>query len=730
MARKLDFFDGSTSGTTPTIGDIQAANLLTFANDAAYEAANAGAPTAGNLYYNTTIDKIRYYDDNAAAWKTLPDEAASSIVVTPTGNLTSSDAQAALEELQGDIDTNTTNIGTNTTNIGTNTTDIGTNDTDITNLQNDKIETSTKGAANGVAELDAGGKVPITQIPATAITSVDVVASEAAQIALTAEEGDVAKRTDEGIAYIHNGGTAGDITDWTILHDAFAGANDTLSNLTSPTSVSQALIPSASHDIGSNSDRWGILFTNEVRVGNNEVVIDNNDSNSPSGTTDNTISSRTEGEGLIIYSENTTGGTNAGDLRLESGNSVNGAAGDIIVRTGLESGAGTDGKLFVDIPTKGTNGDVLTQTGVLGETIWATPAGGGGDAWSDPVDANIVPDVSASRDVGSTAKFFDRMFANQFRVALTGIVDLESSPSGAGSAIVLRPASIATANQVGVMSPNNNVANASNTVDVFLESGNIIQGGASGDTGDIRIRPGTNAGSGNRGTIDMTAAEVTNLAEPTASGSAATKNYVDTNSGDAWSDAVDSDIIPDGDGTRDLGNASTAFGEIHAKTRVELNGVATFFNSLSSPSGTTAATIVSEASTPVGMWSNNTAALGVNTGEAMLQSGNLSGTGSSGDTGDVHLRSGKITNGSGKTGDVIITAEVVLTGGGTQGSILLNGAAIEHNQVVSNELVVTNGATGSRPGSPITGQIFFDTTIGHLISFDGTNWVDGVGTTV
>ena len=76
------------------------------------------------------------------------------------------------------------------------------------------VPLSQKGAANGVATLDASGLVPNSQLPALAITSTFTAADETAQLALTAEEGDVCVRTDENKSYIHNGGTAGDMTDW------------------------------------------------------------------------------------------------------------------------------------------------------------------------------------------------------------------------------------------------------------------------------------------------------------------------------------------------------------------------------------------------------------------------------------------------------------------------------------------------------------------------------------
>lgn len=73
-------------------------------------------------------------------------------------------------------------------------------------------------AAAGVSIASlSGGKIPTSQLPALALTDVFTVASQAAQLALTAEEGDVAIRTDLNISYIHNGGTAGTMADWSEL---------------------------------------------------------------------------------------------------------------------------------------------------------------------------------------------------------------------------------------------------------------------------------------------------------------------------------------------------------------------------------------------------------------------------------------------------------------------------------------------------------------------------------
>lgn len=76
---------------------------------------------------------------------------------------------------------------------------------------------SEKGSANGYAPLGADSKIASAYLPAIALTDVFVVASQVAQLALTAEEGDVAIRTDLNKSYIHNGGTAGTMADWSEL---------------------------------------------------------------------------------------------------------------------------------------------------------------------------------------------------------------------------------------------------------------------------------------------------------------------------------------------------------------------------------------------------------------------------------------------------------------------------------------------------------------------------------
>lgn len=84
-----------------------------------------------------------------------------------------------------------------------------------TDTRADARITLQKGAVNGLATLDAGGKIPGAQMPAIAITDTFVVASQAAMLALsTAQTGDVAVRTDENKSYILQGTDPSVLGDW------------------------------------------------------------------------------------------------------------------------------------------------------------------------------------------------------------------------------------------------------------------------------------------------------------------------------------------------------------------------------------------------------------------------------------------------------------------------------------------------------------------------------------
>jgi len=77
--------------------------------------------------------------------------------------------------------------------------------------------TTAKGAVNGIASLDGAGKIPSGQLPATAIAEIFVVNSQSAMLALTAQTGDIAVRTDVSKSFILSQEPASTLGNWVEL---------------------------------------------------------------------------------------------------------------------------------------------------------------------------------------------------------------------------------------------------------------------------------------------------------------------------------------------------------------------------------------------------------------------------------------------------------------------------------------------------------------------------------
>jgi hypothetical protein len=108
----------------------------------------------------------------------------------------------------------------NLTNATGSPTGITIAESQVTGLVTDlaaKVPNSALGAANGVATLDAGGLLPTSQLPPLAITDTFVVATQAAMLALTAQVGDVAVRTDLNESFILKTAPATVLGNWVQL---------------------------------------------------------------------------------------------------------------------------------------------------------------------------------------------------------------------------------------------------------------------------------------------------------------------------------------------------------------------------------------------------------------------------------------------------------------------------------------------------------------------------------
>ena len=130
-------------------------------------------------------------------------------------------------------------------------------DADHTKLNAIEASADVTDTTNVVAALTAGNGITIAAdgtiaAGALALTSVNTAANQTAQLALTTEEGDVVIRSDENKTYIHNGGTAGTMADFTLM----ATPSDAVTSVAGNTGVVTNAHIAAAVEAASNSNTF------------------------------------------------------------------------------------------------------------------------------------------------------------------------------------------------------------------------------------------------------------------------------------------------------------------------------------------------------------------------------------------------------------------------------------------------------------------------------------------
>ncbi len=194
------------SGTAITAADTGTVTSTMIANDTIVNTdINSSAQIAyGKLNLTNTIVNA---DINASAAIAL-----SKLAVDPLARANHTGTQTASTVSDFDTQVRTSKV----TDLAAPTGSFSMNSQKITNVldptsaqdaatkayADTKIASTEKGANNGVATLGSDGKLTTGQIPDVTITDTFVVASEAAMLALTAQVGDVAVRTDVNKSFI------------------------------------------------------------------------------------------------------------------------------------------------------------------------------------------------------------------------------------------------------------------------------------------------------------------------------------------------------------------------------------------------------------------------------------------------------------------------------------------------------------------------------------------------
>ena len=161
---------------------------------------------------------------NTVDFITLTTTVGTKFKITDTSYLLQKTDTASLSN-RINLKANTTELNTLITKVGTkfNTTDTSyllqkADTISLSNRINLKIDANKTGAPNGVASLNALGKIPTDQIPAISFSSVRIVNTEAEMLGLTsAVVGSVAVRTDVNKSFILAVSDPTVLNNWTML---------------------------------------------------------------------------------------------------------------------------------------------------------------------------------------------------------------------------------------------------------------------------------------------------------------------------------------------------------------------------------------------------------------------------------------------------------------------------------------------------------------------------------
>lgn len=157
--------------------------------------------------------------------------------------------------------------------------------------------------------------------------------------------------------------------DGTNLVPSFTGADTYLSNLTSPTEVNQDLIPDSDNtrSLGSALIRWQNIRSSQSiqlydALNNAVALITNTLGSTPSGNGIDAAYTAQNDRQIALFTQSVTGTSASKELFVETGNNsnaVSGDTGDLLIKTGDVSNAGSSG----------STGSISLTTG--------TPAGSG-----------------------------------------------------------------------------------------------------------------------------------------------------------------------------------------------------------------------------------------------------------------------------------------------------------------------------------------------------------------
>ena len=203
---------GSQILTNKTVTSATMAGTTAFTGAATTNSTFDGRDVATDGTKLDGIEASATADQTAAQIKTAYEGETSAFTDAQFSKLAAIEASATADQSNAEI--RTAVEAASDSNVFTNA--------DHTKLNAVEASADVTDTANVVAALSAGTGIGLSasgviSAGALAVTTVQTASSQSAHLALTAEQGDVVVRSDENKSYIHNGGSAGNMTDYTLL---------------------------------------------------------------------------------------------------------------------------------------------------------------------------------------------------------------------------------------------------------------------------------------------------------------------------------------------------------------------------------------------------------------------------------------------------------------------------------------------------------------------------------
>ena len=492
----------------------------------------AGADESGLIYFNTTTNAFRVYDGTAWAAVTIAGSIDLSSYFKKDGSVVATGAfQLGGFKITGMADPTAAQDAA-TKNY---------TDTAITTATANYIPLSQKGANNGVATLDAGGKVPVAQLPSSVMTYEGTWNASTNTPTLANGIGDAGMVYIVSVAGSTNFG-AGSITfavgDWAVYNGTI-WQRSLNSNAVVSVNGQTGVVSLTTTDVAEGTN---LYFTNARGIAS-------------------TLTGYTSGAGVVTAADSILSAIqklngNIAAIPAAPVSSVFGRTGAVVAVSGDYTTSQvteasnlyfTNARVIAAPITGYVSGagivadtdSVLQAIQKLNGNIAAIPTGANtslSNLSATAVNVDLLPTSDATINLGtwSSKRWLNFSVINNYAQNLfvhngTTLKGYVSDGSALVASITVDATRLGSSiTNVALITEGISSATASKSV--FLATGDNV---GAGGTGDIRLITGAPT-SGTRGSVsinalnvNMNSSKIINLTDPTAAQDAASKNYVD-----------------------------------------------------------------------------------------------------------------------------------------------------------------------------------------------------------